>query len=98
LIANLGLKVAMPQLPPPPSQRLLPEYLPMTELGIGDWDWEDGPPPEPFVCDKCGCHSPAFAGGDSIMHLASGMVHYTFWRCLNPDCNHWWMLGDGDEE
>lgn len=75
------------------EQKYFTEYLPHTEIR-GDCEF-----PEPhIICPKCKCHSPQFSGGDSIMHLASGMVHYSFWKCLNPDCNHWWMLEDGEDE
>ncbi len=73
------------------EQKLFAEYLLQTEIVS---DCED---PQPsFICPKCKCHSPAFDGGDTIVQM-NGMVHYTFWRCLNPDCKHWWMLEDGEE-
>ncbi len=74
------------------EQKYFTEYLPHTEIR-GDFDDHE---PE-LICPKCKCHSPQFSGGDGIMNLGSGMVHYTFWTCLNPDCNHWWMLEDEDE-
>lgn len=89
--SSTGLKFAIEPLLTD-KQRYLSEFLPQSEI-VSDCD-----DPEPhLICPKCKCHSPQFSGGDSIMHVRSGMVHYTFWTCLNPDCNHWWMLEDDYE-